>query len=143
MTCFFQSQSLIRNWIECPKSSNIGSLWNATRVNTQNELSLHLYELLKACTVNSNDKKINPVDAPLLMPLSKLKDDTTVWFLVKDIETEVDNNTHCRERLEVNAFNLLMEKKKTTLPLKNVTNKKDELYNDLLGIPTELKLYHT
>ena len=57
------------------------------------------------------------------MPLSKIKDDVSVWFLVKDIEIETN--------ITKNAFNLLMTQMKVNVPLKQVTNKKDELFNDL------------
>ena len=70
----------------------------------------------------------------LTMPLSKIKDDVTVWFLVKDIEVETDIRSSSRSTFVNNPFNLLMTKTKVNVPLKQVTNKKDELFNDLVNL---------
>ena len=76
-------------WVECCKHLNIGELSEALMKN-QSQTLPNLYELKKACTVSSRNNTIHSVDAPLTMPLSKIKDDVTVWFLVKDNEVETD-----------------------------------------------------
>ena len=68
------------------------------------------------------------------MPLSKIKDDVTVWFFVKDIEVETGIQSSSGSTFAKNAFNFLMTKTKVNLPLKQVTNKKDELFNDLVNL---------
>ena len=68
---------------------------------------------------------------PLTVPLSKIKDDVSVWFLVKDIEIETNIQSSSGSIFTKNAFNLLMTQMKVNVPLKQVTNKKDELFNDL------------
>ena len=68
---------------------------------------------------------------PLTVPLSKIKDDVSVWFSVKDIEIETNIQSSSGSIFTKNAFNLLMTQMKVNVPLKQVTNKKDELFNDL------------
>ena len=68
------------------------------------------------------------------MPLSKIKDDVTVWFLVKGIEIETNIQSSSGSTFTKNAFNLLMTQTKVNVPLKQVTNKKDERFNDLVDL---------
>ena len=68
------------------------------------------------------------------MPLSKIKDDVTVWFFVKDIEVETGIQSSSGSTFAKNAFNFLMTKTKVNVPLKQVANKKDELFNDLVNL---------
>ena len=64
----------MNRWVECCKHLNIGELWEASKKD-QSQILPNLYELKKACTVS-----IHSVDAPLTMPLSKIKD----FFLEKN-----------------------------------------------------------
>ena len=48
------------------------------------------------------------MEAPMIMPLKKFKDSTVIWFLLDDQEISVPPN----EQPSVNAFNLIMAKKK-------------------------------
>ena len=119
--------------MECCKHQNIGELWEASKKD-QSQLLPNLYELKKACTVSTRNNLIHSVDALLTMPLSKIKDDVTVWFLVKGIEIETNIQSSSGSTFTKNAFNLLMTQTKVNVPLKQVTNKKDERFNDLVDL---------
>ena len=120
-------------WVECCKHLNIGELWEASKKD-QSQILPNLYELKKACTVSSKNNTIHSVDAPLTMPLSKIKDDVTVWFLVKDIEVETDIQSSSGSTFAKNTFIILMTKTKVNVTLKQVNNKKDELFSDLVNL---------
>ena len=129
----FQSQCLMNKWVECCKHLNIGELWETLKKD-QSQILPNLYELKKAWTVSSRNNTIHTVDVPLTMPLSKIKDDVTVWFFVKDIEVETGIQSSSGSTFAKNAFNFLMTKTKVNVPLKQVANKKDELFNDLVNL---------
>ena len=92
------------------------------------------YELKKACAISTRNNLIHSVDPPLTMPLSMIKNDVTVWFLVADIKIETNIQSSSGSTFTKNAFNLLMTQMKVNIPLKQVTNKKDELFSDLVNL---------
>ena len=64
------------------------------------------------------------------MPLSKIKDGVTVWFLIEET-IAAESVSSCSTRTK-NAFNILMtDKNKTSIEEKQVKNKTDELFNDV------------
>ena len=63
-----------------------------------------------------------------------IKNDVTVWFLVADIEIETKIQSSSGSTFTKNTFNLLMTQMKVNVPLKQVTNKKDELFSDLVNL---------
>ena len=64
------------------------------------------------------------------MPLSKIKNGGTVWFLIGEIIV-AESVPSCSTRTK-NAFNILMtDKNKTSTEEKQVKNKTDELFKDV------------
>ena len=64
------------------------------------------------------------------MPLSKIKDGVTVWFLIEET-IAAESVPSCSTKTK-NAFNILMTyKNKTSIEEKQVKNKTDELFNDV------------
>lgn len=130
---FFKSQCFIKRWVESLKYGTISSLWDSVKFN---EPQLAEYDLHKACTVSYLGTKVIPVDAPMVMPIAKVENNVTVWFLVDPkSEDNADEVTNTNKTGGKNAFDVLMSKKTKTITAKELVNsKKDELYNDLVSL---------
>ena len=119
---------MLRKWVECQKSFKIQDLWEAT-LNSGFDISN--YHLVKACTVKDpprSNGNIQSSESPLGMPLSKIKDGVTVWFLIEET-IAAESVPSCSTKTK-NAFNILMTyKNKTSIEEKQVKNKTDELFN--------------
>ena len=76
---FFKSQCFIKRWVESLKYGTISSLWDSVKFN---EPQLAEYDLHKACTVSYLGTKVIPVDAPMVMPIAKVKNNVTVWKIL-------------------------------------------------------------
>jgi len=115
------------------KYGTISSLWDSVKFN---EPQLAEYDLHKACTVSYLGTKVIPVDAPMVMPIAKVENNVTVWFLVDPkSEDNADEVTNTNKTGGKNAFDVLMSKKTKTITAKELVNsKKDELYNDLVSL---------
>ena len=130
-------------WIKCLKTLDISGLWEETRM--KGCFLTEKYNLVSAYTVKGADiTKLNlHFEAPLDMPLSKVKESWSIWFLVEErVEDNVDNNavqipnaiTAVPKR---NAFEILMSAQKSTvssasLQISESLNNKDLLFNDVV-----------
>ena len=126
----------MNKWIKCTKASNIAALWANTTLEA--DFPEDKYELLKVYTVKGNfiqsDKPGKYFEAPLEMPLSKINDGMTVWYVIENV-VERECLTISTKPPQKNAFDVLMSKK-NSIPIspKNVSNSKDELFNDIINL---------
>ena len=67
-------------------------------------------KLKKAMSVNTESKIT--MEAPMIMPLKKFNDSTVNWFLLDDVRENQEISVPPNEQPSVNAFNLIMAKKK-------------------------------
>ena len=116
---------MLRKWVECQKSFKIQDLWKAT-LNTGFDISS--YHLIKACIIKDpprSNGNIQSSESPLEMPLSKIKDGVTVWFLIEET-IAAESVLSCSTRTI-----LMTDKNKTSIEEKQVKNKTNELFNDI------------
>ena len=124
---------MLKTWVECRLSGSILDLWEETRKNGFVD-----QELVKAYTVkNGKNPRLYALIAPLHMPLIKFCTDISVWFLVQERNNEEnEETTQVSNQIQKpkNAFAFLMSNKSLKLELKNVRNKKHEMYNNLVNL---------
>ena len=108
--------------MECQKSDTISNLWDANKSSV--ELFRNDLFNLKCCTVAFDKNRHNSIEAPLEMPLRKVKDNVTASFSVENQgKLTVSQATESSK----SAFEIL--RKTVCLSKKPTTTKKDELYN--------------
>lgn len=126
-------QCLLKTWVDCIKSGNIGLLWEKVKQINSNFLK---YDLVKSYTLSHGQNSRAALIVPLHMPLTKLPKNVTVWFLFENIEEEDSPNYTVQNpsNQKRNAFEMLMSNKKSGLGLKDIKNKKHEMYNDVVQL---------
>ena len=126
--------------MQCRKSGNLERLWEAA----SKLLDSEKYYFNSIYTIPA-DKGINfAVKATSTMPLTKIRDNLMVWFLI-DKEKEVDfvvSNQQKSAPIQNNAFSLLMNNSLSKSFLSKIEAKiaKDILYNDIIDIGINLKM---
>ena len=115
--------------MDAKKSGTLETLWVAASESFQ----IDLVDLVKIFTIPSGKGSLHAVEASPKMPLSKVNDNLSVWFLIKSKSVVEPKNTQSRPT--INAFALLMTSRVSRpLDLVQQNNNKDLLYNDIVEI---------
>ena len=118
---------MLKIWVECKKSGTVNCLWEKTKSSTEYNNGI----LRNSYTVNGKNAMI----APLRMPLCKIQKSMVVWFLLaQPVANLAVTNKSVKPVKQRMAWDVLMNSSRECQPmqLKEVKNKKHELYNDII-----------
>ena len=126
--------------MQCRKNGNLETLWEAA----SKLLNFEKYYFNFIYTIPADKGIIFAVKATSTMPLTKIKDNLMVWFLI-DKEKEVDcvvSNLQKSAPIQNNAFSLLIKNSssKSFLSKIEAKNAKDILCKDIIDISINLKM---
>ena len=99
------------------------SLWNAAKIQLDIKRALNVKEIYT----------LAPSKEPNRMPLKHIAG-SSIWFMTEEVSNEESVNV-----VEKNAFQLLMNNSKSLVRLQNkdIKNKKEELWNDVVALIKE------